>query len=159
MHWYRPSPSFPWRSSLCPLWFGTFFVFEGTCVFFVLVKKSISILSVKQIVRPFFPSRLTPYKHAHFPHRLDSLLFSSNRIFVTTSRELKRIEGLARSPIFAMLSESLSGIATIRSNDAVGYFQHKFRGVHDVSSCWSVCFWRVFLLVFITVGEKRYIQW
>lgn len=53
------------------------------------------------------------------------------RIFVTTSRELKRIEGLARSPIFAMLSESLSGIATIRSNDAVGYFQDKFRGVHD----------------------------
>jgi ATP-binding cassette subfamily C (CFTR/MRP) protein 4 len=40
------------------------------------------------------------------------------RIFVTTSRELKRLEGLARSPIFAMLSESLNGIATIRSNGA-----------------------------------------
>lgn len=54
------------------------------------------------------------------------------RIFVTTSRELKRIEGLARSPIFAMLSESLSGIATIRSNDALDYFKKKFREVHDV---------------------------
>eukprot|EP00578_Thalassiosira_sp_NH16_P018260 CAMPEP_0181116794 /NCGR_PEP_ID=MMETSP1071-20121207/22145_1 /TAXON_ID=35127 /ORGANISM="Thalassiosira sp., Strain NH16" /LENGTH=1366 /DNA_ID=CAMNT_0023201071 /DNA_START=81 /DNA_END=4182 /DNA_ORIENTATION=+ len=53
------------------------------------------------------------------------------RIFVTTSRELKRLEGLARSPIFAMLSESLSGIATIRANDALGYFQKKFRFVHD----------------------------
>jgi len=53
------------------------------------------------------------------------------RIFVTTSRELKRIEGLARSPIFAMLSESLSGIATIRSNDALDYFKKKFREVHD----------------------------
>jgi len=53
------------------------------------------------------------------------------RIFVTTSRELKRIEGLSRSPIFAMLSESLSGVATIRANDAVEYFQKKFRFVHD----------------------------
>jgi len=52
-------------------------------------------------------------------------------IFVTTSRELKRIEGLARSPIFAMVGESLSGIATIRANHAVEYFQKKFRQVHD----------------------------
>jgi len=53
------------------------------------------------------------------------------RIFVTTSRELKRLEGLARSPIFAMLSESLNGIATIRSNGAVDFFKGKFRHVHD----------------------------
>ena len=42
-----------------------------------------------------------------------------------------REEGLSRSPIFAMLSESLSGIATIRANHAVEYFQKKFRRVHD----------------------------
>jgi hypothetical protein len=41
--------------------------------------------------------------------------------------------GVARSPIFAMLSESLSGIATIRTNDSLDYFKHKFRGLHDVS--------------------------
>lgn len=58
------------------------------------------------------------------------------RAFVATSRELKRMEGLARSPIFAMLSESLSGIATIRSNNALEYFQKKFLGVHDVSCVW-----------------------
>lgn len=55
------------------------------------------------------------------------------RIFVSTSRELKRMEGLARSPIFAMLSESLSGIATIRANDSLDYFKQKFRRLHDVS--------------------------
>ena len=55
------------------------------------------------------------------------------RTFVTTSRELKRMEGLARSPIFAMLSESLSGIATIRANDSLDYFKEKFRHLHDVS--------------------------
>jgi ATP-binding cassette subfamily C (CFTR/MRP) protein 4 len=57
--------------------------------------------------------------------------WSVRRIFVTSTRELKRLEGLARSPIFAMLSESLGGVATIRSNDAVQYFKAKFEKAHD----------------------------
>ena len=52
-------------------------------------------------------------------------------VFVTSSRELKRLEGLARSPIFAMLSESLGGIATIRSNNALDFFRSKFQEAHD----------------------------
>eukprot|EP00985_Skeletonema_marinoi_P017655 scaffold9736_cov144-Skeletonema_marinoi.AAC.24 len=55
-------------------------------------------------------------------------------IFLKTSRELKRIEGMARSPIFNCLSESLSGIATIRSNGAIEYFQKKFSKLHDAHS-------------------------
>lgn len=51
--------------------------------------------------------------------------------FVTSTRELKRLEGLARSPIFAMLSEALGGIATIRANGYIGYFKDKFQRVHD----------------------------
>lgn len=56
------------------------------------------------------------------------------RMFVTTTRELKRLEGLARSPIFAMMSESLSGIAVIRANGAVKYFREKFERAHDAHS-------------------------
>jgi ATP-binding cassette subfamily C (CFTR/MRP) protein 4 len=56
---------------------------------------------------------------------------SVRKVFVTSSREMKRLEGLARSPIFAMLGESLGGIATIRSNDSVGYFRQKFQSAHD----------------------------
>lgn len=52
-------------------------------------------------------------------------------IFVTSTRELKRLESVARSPIFAMMNESLSGIATIRANDTKKYFTKKFEGVHD----------------------------
>jgi ATP-binding cassette, subfamily C (CFTR/MRP), member 4 len=56
---------------------------------------------------------------------------SVRRIFVSSTRELKRLEGLARSPIFAMLSEALSGIATIRANESVDYFMDKFQSAHD----------------------------
>ena len=56
---------------------------------------------------------------------------SVRRFFVTSTRELKRLEGLARSPIYAMLSESLGGIATIRSNDSVEFFRKKFQTAHD----------------------------
>ncbi len=36
-----------------------------------------------------------------------------------------------------MLSESLSGIATIRANDALTYFQGKFRLVHDAHGVYT----------------------
>jgi len=52
-------------------------------------------------------------------------------IFLTVSRELKRLEAMSRSPIFAMISESLSGIATIRANAALPYFRRQFETVHD----------------------------
>ena len=56
---------------------------------------------------------------------------SVRRVFVTSSRELKRLEGQARSPIFAMLSESLSGISTIRANLTQDFFLKKFEEAHD----------------------------
>ncbi|KAL9182261.1 hypothetical protein ACHAXT_012913 [Thalassiosira profunda] len=48
------------------------------------------------------------------------------KVFVTTTRELKRLEGLARSPIYAMIGEALVGVATMRANDAVSVYQEKF---------------------------------
>lgn len=53
------------------------------------------------------------------------------RTFIISSRELKRLEGKARSPIFAMISESLNGISTIRSNNYSDYFQQKFEEAQD----------------------------
>ena len=56
---------------------------------------------------------------------------SLRNVFLATSREAKRLEGMARSPIFSMLSESLLGISTIRSCDSVNYFQKKFQEAQD----------------------------
>lgn len=56
------------------------------------------------------------------------------RMFVTTSRELKRYEGMARSPIYAMMSESINGIASIRANGSIDYFLEKFQKVQNAHS-------------------------
>jgi len=53
------------------------------------------------------------------------------KIFVTSTRELKRLDGLARSPIYSLLSEALGGIATIRANNYTKYFRQKFYKAHD----------------------------
>jgi len=82
--------------------------------------------------------------------------FHLRNIFVATTRELKRLEGLARSPIFAMISESLSGIATIRTNDSIDFFRHKFENAQDTHSKAFFAFiavsrWLGFRMDFITV--------
>ena len=59
-------------------------------------------------------------------------VFTRNRRrFVTSTRELKRLEGLARSPIFATLSETMLGIATIRSTGSVAFFSSRFAEAHN----------------------------
>eukprot|EP00804_Cyclotella_cryptica_P018853 CCRYP_020942-RD/>CCRYP_020942-RD protein AED:0.33 eAED:0.33 QI:0/0.9/0.90/1/0.9/0.90/11/87/1336 len=93
-------------------------LFDFLVVFFMVLGALISAVSVIPITLVFVPPMMWYFVRVR-------------GAFVSTSRELKRMEGLARSPIFAMLSESLSGIATIRSNNALEYFQHKFRVVHD----------------------------
>ena len=86
----------------------------------------------------------------------------TRNIFVTSTREIKRWEGLARSPIFAMISESISGVSTIRCNDASQYMRKKFQEYHDAhcrayfgfvaSSRWVG--FRMDTLMFITVGTS-----
>ena len=55
----------------------------------------------------------------------------TRRMFVGASRELKRFEGMARSPIHNMMAESINGIASIRANGAVEYFQEQFAEVQN----------------------------
>lgn len=62
---------------------------------------------------------------------LVSIFLRLRKLFITTTRELKRLEGLARSPVFALLSETMSGIATIRSNSLQTYMEKTFLKAHD----------------------------
>jgi ATP-binding cassette subfamily C (CFTR/MRP) protein 4 len=84
----------------------------------------------------------------------------TRNLFVSSSREIKRFEGLARSPIFAMLSESISGVSTIRTNDATQYMRRKFEIFHNSHSRATFYFvatgrwvaFRMDSLMFITVS-------
>jgi ATP-binding cassette subfamily C (CFTR/MRP) protein 4 len=100
-------------------------LFDALVVFFLVIGALISAVSVIPITLVVVPPMVWYFVRVR-------------GTFLNTSRELKRMEGIARSPIFAMLSENLSGIATIRSNNALEYFKHKFRGVHDVSISFAV---------------------
>lgn len=44
------------------------------------------------------------------------------------------MDGLARSPVYAMLGESIVGIATLRVNRSVEYFRRKFEERHDAQT-------------------------
>ena len=59
------------------------------------------------------PSPLTP-----FPF----VLFFSSKLFVRSSRELKRLDGTSRSPINAHFIESLAGVSVIRAFDKTDQF-------------------------------------
>eukprot|EP00551_Chaetoceros_affinis_P005474 CAMPEP_0203667918 /NCGR_PEP_ID=MMETSP0090-20130426/4657_1 /ASSEMBLY_ACC=CAM_ASM_001088 /TAXON_ID=426623 /ORGANISM="Chaetoceros affinis, Strain CCMP159" /LENGTH=1016 /DNA_ID=CAMNT_0050532209 /DNA_START=684 /DNA_END=3731 /DNA_ORIENTATION=- len=62
-------------------------------------------------------------------------LFAKIRaIYLSSSREIRRIEGIARSPVYASFSESLDGMATIRSNGAEHYVLNKFQEYQDTHS-------------------------
>jgi ATP-binding cassette subfamily C (CFTR/MRP) protein 4 len=93
-------------------------LFDFLVVFFIVL----GILCTTMVVLPFALLAMPPLIYYFLMVR---------RVFVTSTRELKRLEGLARSPIYAMLSESLSGVATIRANGTTKYFTKKFESAHD----------------------------
>jgi len=62
--------------------------------------------------------------------------------FSKTSREVKRFDGVTRSPVFAMLSSNIRGTSTIRAFSSAGMFQDKFLDALELNSTW----WLAFLL-------------
>uniref|UniRef100_T1GEA5 ABC transmembrane type-1 domain-containing protein n=1 Tax=Megaselia scalaris TaxID=36166 RepID=T1GEA5_MEGSC len=56
-----------------------------------------------------------------------AIIFYYLRVFyLKTSRDVKRIEGITRSPIYSHLGASLNGLATIRAFDAQNVLMKEF---------------------------------
>jgi ABC-type multidrug transport system fused ATPase/permease subunit len=51
--------------------------------------------------------------------------YFSQRYFIKTSRELQRLDSISRSPVFALLSETLDGLPTIRAYRAESKFANR----------------------------------
>ncbi|KAI8910190.1 P-loop containing nucleoside triphosphate hydrolase protein [Gorgonomyces haynaldii] len=75
----------------------------------------------------------TPWFAAPFCVILVGYLYVQN-IYRQTSRELKRVDSLARSPVYSFLGESLNGIATIRAYGEEDRFINKNANNVDVQN-------------------------
>jgi len=59
------------------------------------------------------------------------------RFYMASARDIKRLEGISRSPVFSQLSTSLQGLTTIRAFSAQKLLQTEFDRQQDIhSSAW-----------------------
>jgi len=83
----------------------------------------VSVIVVCSTVTPIFTLCLVPI-----------LIFYllQQRYFTTTYREIKRIDSIFRSPIYAMLGESLDGVVTVRAFRAQNLLTKRLVGMMDM---------------------------
>jgi len=60
------------------------------------------------------------------------------KLYVTTSRQLKRLESITRSPIYSHFSETITGTSTIRAFDACERFTEQSNAQIHLS---NTCYW------------------
>ncbi|XP_016893938.1 multidrug resistance-associated protein 4-like isoform X2 [Cynoglossus semilaevis] len=65
---------------------------------------------------------------------LTAVFFLLRRYYIQTSRDVKRLEGTTRSPVFSHVSSSLNGLWTIRAFGAEEKFQNMFDICQDLHS-------------------------
>ena len=60
--------------------------------------------------------------------------------YVVTSREVKRFDGVTRSPVYAMFSENIKGLSTIKAYNSQKDFHNRFMENLDLNGSWLMAF-------------------
>ena len=60
------------------------------------------------------------------------------KLYVTTSRQLKRLDAITRSPIFSHFSETITGSSTIRAYNATARFEQQSNSKINLN---NKCYW------------------
>ena len=105
---------------ICNFWFGKSHLFLldlclnlfNFSVCSVLLNTTFQVLATIFIVSfqtPWFLAVVVPFL---------GLYFFIQRFYVSTSRQLKRLESVTRSPIFTHFSETINGVSTIKAYNA-----------------------------------------
>ena len=97
----------------------------------------IGTLMVISTVTPWFMACLVP---------VAMFYVHNQRFFVSTYRELRRLDSVSRSPIYALFGETLDGVATVRAYRAEGALKARIADLLDenqtaffltfVAQCW-----------------------
>ena len=100
------------------------------------------------IMPPIYHTYMLTHKQVHVPHQLlphtlppptHSPVCRVQAAYINASRELKRLDALAFSPIFQHYQESLAGLATLRAFGRAPLFADINRVGGGVSG-WCLCF-------------------
>ncbi|KAJ1563463.1 hypothetical protein HK405_001941, partial [Cladochytrium tenue] len=62
------------------------------------------------------------------------LFYSFLRLFRAAMRELKRLESIARSPLYSQINETFTGLSTVRAYGAVDRFKAVQEQLQDIAN-------------------------
>jgi len=102
----------------------------GPCVsaFLVMLSSAVASIVVICTVSPWFLIAVVP---------LGAVYWSVQNVYIKSSRELKRLDSVAFSPIFNHFNETLQGLSTVRAFRQSGDFAAKNLGLLNSSNrCW-----------------------
>ncbi|XP_011877734.1 PREDICTED: multidrug resistance-associated protein 4-like [Vollenhovia emeryi] len=80
-------------------------------------------LTVTCVVNPIFLAPIVV---------IGGIFYWIRRIYLKTSKNIKRLEGISRSPVFTHLNATLNGLTTIRAYCAQDILKHEFDKLQDV---------------------------
>ena len=83
----------------------------------------IGVIVVISFVTPYFTICLIP---------MIAFYLNQQQFFTKTYRELKRLDSVSRSPLYALLSETLDGIVTIRAYNAESALANRIKSMLDI---------------------------